>query len=347
MQIIIVAGGGGTRLWPLSTNITPKQFVNIIGQESLLSRTYNNLLKDFKKENIWINTNSKYTSNVLQILPDFNPLHIIAEPEKRDSFAAVATSAAIVSANTSKDETLVFIPCDDWLSNEVSIKEFNNCQRKIDTAIQSSQYKIMIAGIKPTSPNINYGYIEIDSHDKLRVFDTNTTVRSFKEKPDLETAKHFLEQGNYLWNKFNFAFTYKNFARIIKNIDENVYKTLSLIHNKKQVDSNLFAMLPVIAFDFFVLEKLHSGLGVVGMDINWDDLGNWETVAKYLPDLEDVKGKMQLDGVNNKVKLLDERKNVAFVGVSNLLLIETESGILVVDPRNTGKIKDVAKYFDN
>lgn len=339
MAIIIVAGGGGSRLWPISTQKKPKQFVDIISDKSLLRSTYDNLTKEFDTNEIWVSTNKKYKYIVLDNLPnEFNADQLILEPEKRDSYAAVVSSAAIVANKLGKDEPLIFLPCDDYLSDERSINEFNKSQRQIEQEIRNKKFDVIIAGIKPTSPNTNYGYIELKESDKLEVFKEVKKVQSFKEKPDYETAKEYLESGKYLWNKFNFSFTYNSLAKVLYNVDKETLELLNILIDDATKIDEVFSEIEVNSFDYKVLENMSDNLGVLGLDIRWDDLGNWETVVKYL----DNSSIQQIDGSNNNA-ITNNHKKIVFVGTSNLLAVETDEAILIVDPRNTKNIKNIMK----
>jgi len=347
MQIIIVAGGGGTRLWPVSTKATPKQFVPLLDNLTLLEHTVANALQVTSLANIWVSTNNVYRDIVAELLPSsFDPTHLILEPEKRDSFPAVASAATVVAARVGADEPLIFIPCDDWLSDQNSVEVFAAAQKQIAKDIVSKKFSLMVAGIKPTFANTNYGYIQIKTEDKYRVFEQSVPVVSFKEKPNLELAEQFFESGDYLWNKFNFAFSYSSFCELLAPLDPDSVKVLGRIQTEG-LTPELFGQLPKISFDFHVLDCVNTGLGVMGMDIRWDDLGNWDTIEKYLPPIEKTAQTIQIDGLNNKAKLADPAKKIAFVGVSDILVVETDDGLMICDVRNIQNIKSVAEHFDN
>jgi len=346
MQIIIVAGGGGTRLWPVSTKKSPKQFVPLLDNKTLLQHTVEMALTVTTLENIWISTNAVYRDLILSTVIGFDPNHLILEPEKRDSFPAVAAAAALVSHKTSTNEPLIFVPCDDWLNDTNSILTFAAAQKRIAVEIESQKYLLMVAGVKPTFANTNYGYIQIKTEDKYRVFEQSVPVVSFKEKPNPELAEQFFESGDYLWNKFNFAFSYSSFCEILAPLDPDSVKVLAHIQTEG-LTRELFGQLPKISFDFHVLDRVKTGLGVMGMDIRWDDLGNWDTIEKYLPSIEKTAQSIQIDGLNNKAKLADPSKKIAFVGVSDILVVETDDGLMICDVRNIQNIKSVAEHFDN
>jgi mannose-1-phosphate guanylyltransferase len=346
MQIIIVAGGGGTRLWPLSNTKTPKQFVPIIDDESLLRKTYKRLLRDFKKEQIWVNTNKKYFNKAKNCLPeDFPEGNLILEPEKRDNYAAVISAAAVVSNKSGENEPLIFIPCDDLLVDEQSINNFNKSLEKIAVSLRKAEFDIITAGVKPTYGCTNYGYIQIEEKDIQSCFEKPVPVINFKEKPDEETAEKFYKSGNYLWNKFNHSFTFGKLKEKLRKLDPETLKIVEEFEKEGKISKKRYAKIPKIAFDYAVLERAES-LGVVGMDISWEDLGNWEVVEKYLPNIGDQVNHIEVGGKNNKIRSIYSSKKIAFVGLSDMLLIESEEGLLVIDPKNSKEIKKVSEYFD-
>ncbi len=348
MQIIIVAGGGGTRLWPISNPKTPKQFVPIVDNESLLLKTYKRLLRDFDSKDIWVNTNEKYLNQAKACLPaDFPDDHFILEPEKRDNYAAVISAGALVSHKTSENEPLIFVPCDDLVTEEESIQNFNNGLKRIAISLEKGEFDVITVGVKPTYPCINYGYIEIDDSDVEKCFEETVEVVNFKEKPDEETATKFLTSGNYLWNKFNHSFTFKKLKEKLAKLDPETLKIMEHFEHTGFIDRSEYAKIPKIAFDYAVLERIDK-LGVVGISMQWEDLGNWEVVEKYLPpvDKEPNPNLIQFGGENNKVRIVKNQKRVAFVGVSNLLLVESDEGILIINPKNSKDIKKVSEYFE-
>lgn len=346
MQIIIVAGGGGTRLWPLSVPSRPKQFAKILDDSSLLEQTYNNLAKDFDVDNIWVATNEAHKDLALKLLPeDFKSERLILEPEKRDTFAAVSANAAVVASKTSDEEPLIFVPCDDYMQNQSSVDIFNEYLGKIGESLQKDEFDFIITMIKPNFANPNYGYVEIDLQDHVKCFDKPVAVKSFTQKPDEETAEKFIDAGNYLWNKFNPSFKYSKLKAFLQKNCPEVPPILDKIYSDGESKPENFSQIPKADFDVDVIAKSDK-VGGIGLDILWDDIGSWITVEKHLPKLSKNQQQTQVDGSDNKVHLQDSKRKVAFVGVSNLLLVETEEGILVVDPRHSGGMKEVAKYFE-
>ena len=358
MQIIINAGGSGSRLWPLSTSAVPKQFVAIIDQEPLLLKTYNRVSKDFSAENIWITTNSNHLEFVKNILPDFPVDHILTEPERRDTFAAVVAHAAVVASRTSVDEPIIFIHSDHNITPQSSVTVHNQALKTIEQSLLQNLFDIIVVGIKPTFPSPQYGYIEIAQQNSGKEFDQVVPVTNFKEKPDVQTAQSFLDAGNYLWNFGSFSFTFKKLLTILEQVLPESVHALNAIFDQKKIDLEHFRTLPKTSFDYAVLEKTKQ-LGMVGMKLDvWDDIGSFDTVYQYLPEIPQLseldvnaeKSKkplqIQVNGQGNKVKLSNPQRKVAFVGTQNLLVVETEEGLLIIDPNQAKEVKQISQYFE-
>lgn len=343
MQIIISAGGTGTRLWPLSTSKQPKQFSKIIDDQTLIEKTYNRLKKKIPISNIWVSTNEKYVDLVTQCLPGFDKSKIIIEPAKKDTFAAICANAAVVSAHTSINETIINIQADAYIHPE-SDEQYLESLFKIDSTIQFGDYKFLTLAIKPYFPNTGLGYLEISPSQKVTVFEKAVPVTRFTEKPDLKTANQFIEQGNYFWHWGTHSFTYKNLLEEVTKYSPESVNLLNNIVKDGQIDSDTYNQFHKISFENAITEKTDS-LSVIALDIFWDDIGTWKTVYNYLPNLH-ASNALELAGSGNKVKTSASGRKIAFVGVSDLLVIETEEGILIINPEMHAEVKNVAQYFD-
>jgi mannose-1-phosphate guanylyltransferase len=342
MQIIINAGGSGTRLWPLSTKSTPKQFAKIIDNESLLQKTYFRLAQSHSNSNIWVTTNSSHAEVVKnQLGPNFIDNNILTEPQRRDTFAAVIAHAAIVASRTNVDETLVYISSDHYIDPTIDLVNFDNTLQEVDSCIQSNQYPIVLPATKPYFASPAYGYIKFDTKSQSRI----NPVLEFKEKPNLETAKKFLESGQYYWNLGYFAFKYSSLLSIINEYYPETKKVLDTIYSKGVIELEDYEMINKESFDFAILEKIQN-IGVIDMKLtSWDDIGNFDTVYNYLPTNEQSQEFIQVGGDGNKIKTTGNKK-IAFVGVSNLMFVESEHGTMIIDPTKSNGIKDVAAWFD-
>jgi len=346
MQIVIVAGGGGSRLWPMSTPDKPKQFIPIINQTSSLEMVYGYISSAFTPDSIWINTNSRYKQLVSDILPDFDISHILTEPEKRDNFAAVAVQAARIAHEYGADEPIVFTTSDEFFGSDTSSSKFTNALRSIGNELKTGSYDIITMGVKATNPNVNYGYVELNPTNKTRVFDEVVPVLQFKEKPSESTARQYLDSGNFVWNKFNPSFTYATLKKVIDTHHPGLAELFNTIYTTGHCSDEMYAQIPKISFDYAVMEKVDS-MGIIALDIeDWIDVGNWQVAFQYLPEPED--NVLQIEAKNNKLLTTnnDLIKKIGFVGVEGLLVVESEGRLLIVDPTKAAKVKEVTDYFE-
>lgn len=346
MQIIIVAGGGGTRLWPLSTDSLPKQFAPIIGSKSSLEKVYEYVASSFPKENIWVNTNAKHADLLAKTLPDLPKDKMLLEPEKRDTFPALAAQAARVSHFTNDKEPIIFVTSDEFFDTDESGAKFMEALKKIGEALEKDIYDIVTVGIKVSSPNINYGYIEVQPEYNDVRYDQVVPVARFTEKPEKETAQEFMSSGNYLWHKFNCSFNFAKMKQMLSEIDPKSLEILLEIEQTGVINPERYKDLPKISIDYQIMERTKN-IGVIGLDIeDWVDLGNWEIAKKYISKEIAEHKQLELGGNNNTAKLKTLNKKVAFVGVSNLMLVETDEGILILEPSMAAEVKKVAEYFE-
>lgn len=345
MQLVIVAGGAGTRLWPVSTETNPKQFSTLIGDKSSAEHVYKYVSEILPSENIWINTGENYQHFIDEIFPKFPKNRVLLEPERRDTFAAIGSMAAIISGVYGEDEPILFTTADEFMFEDRSIKIFQNALLKIGESLKNKDYNVITLGIKPSYAATIYGYIEISQGSKDNCFDQVVDVLQYREKPNFATAEQFVQSGNFLWHKNNPSFTFKALREFLEIHDPESLSIFLEFQKSGKIDPELYQKLPKISMEFKFMEKAEK-MGVIGLDFkDWVDVGTWENAFKYLPDLDKDQNQIQVLGHGNKVKLDNPKRKVAFVGVSDLLVVENEEGLLIIDPRFSGEVKKVAQGF--
>lgn len=342
MQIIINAGGSGTRLWPLSTKELPKQFAPLIDHQSLLQKTYFRLTQDYSINDIWVTTNKDHIELVnSQLSPNYDINHTLFEPERRDTFAAVIAHSAVVASKTSKDETLIFVSSDHYFDPSIDQSSFVKTLNIVDESIQSNAFPVILPVTKPYFASTAYGYVNSEFQ-----IDTVTHVKEFKEKPNQLKANKLIESGNYFWNLGYFAFKYTQLQKVVTELYPELESVLNNIYSKGTIEIEDYQQIQKTSFDFAVLEKLTS-IGTIDMNLStWDDIGNFETLGNYIPTLDSLNH-IQVQGSGNKYKSnTPNQRKIAFVGVDNLLLIESDDAIMIVDPTKATNIKEVSQKFD-
>lgn len=342
MKIIIMAGGTGTRLWPLSRTSKPKQFQPLFGDETMLQMTVKRLLTHFTLDDIYISTNIQYQSEVLAELPQLSKNHIILEPEKRDTAPANGLSAIAVGAKS--DEAIAFLAADHYIHKP---QELCKILQLADSFIQQSPEYIVTIGITPTSPETGYGYIKY-SQDSLVENQENSIyeVEAFVEKPDFQTATKYLSEGNYIWNSGMFVVQKQILLDMYQEYLPNTAKILvELEKNNLQNLSQLYQKTDSISFDYGIMEKAKY-IAVIPADIGWSDIGSWSTLKDMLQTDEVTvthKGSSQhfdIDSDHILVHSHNKNKVIATIGIRDIVIVETEDALLV---SHIDKVQEVKK----
>lgn len=334
MKIVILAGGGGTRLFPLSRECYPKQFLHVIGDKSLLAQTVERFIGLVKPEDIVIVTNEKYIFHVQAELKSINAqdAHIIVEPVGRNTAPAIAL-AQIYCKDKLKcnDDEVLFISPSDHL-----IKPIEDFQKLIMQAEQTAkQGSIVTLGIKPTKPETGYGYIEAaENKENMAV-----KVLSFKEKPDLETAKKYLKAGNYFWNSGMFMFSIKTMQDEFKTF---VLEIVEIENKGYEYTVDNFIQMPNISIDYAVAEKSQKMMMMPMQDIYWNDIGSFDAIAEVLSDENNNAfiGDTLTDNCTNTMIIAEDRL-VAGIDLNNLVIVDTPDALLVAQKGQSQKVKDV------
>ena len=330
MKIIIMAGGTGTRLWPLSRNSKPKQFQVLFGNETMLQMTVKRLLTHFSLDDIFIATNQQYKEEVLQELPDLPGNHIILEPEKRDT--APAIGLASISVNAQSDEAIAFLAADHYIHKP---QELCHILQIADEFLQQSPEYIITLGITPTAPETGYGYIKYSQeslveNQAISVYE----VDAFVEKPDFKTATEYLADGHYVWNSGMFVVQKKTLAAMYQEYLPNTAKILSQIEENTIPDiEELYHQTDAISFDYGIMEQAQS-IAVIPADIGWSDIGSWSALKDILQEESTVthKGISQHFDIDSEHVLIhshNKDKIIATIGIRDIVIVETEDALLV------------------
>ena len=333
MKVIILAGGGGTRLFPLSRTCFPKQFLKVGNEKSLLAQTVSRFLNLVKAEDILVVTNKEYVHHVKNELAICNAVnaHIILEPIGRNTAPAIALAVkyCIDELSCNDKEVFAVTPADHVIKN---VDLFNKCIKKGATLAEMN--KLATFGIKPDKPEIGYGYIE--TGDK---FGDGFIVKSFKEKPELAVAKQYVAAGNYYWNSgmfiANIGFMVGEFAKHQNDIYEQMQKPYAVIVND-------FAEMPSISIDYAIAEK-SDAVVTVPLDCYWNDIGSWDAIYDVY-DKDDkgnaIKGDCITIDCNNSL-LLGRDRLIAGIGLEDVLVVETDDVIVVAKKGESQKVKNL------
>ena len=340
LTAVIMAGGKGTRFWPLSTEDKPKQFLNLIGNETMIQMTVNRIKSIIPLERIFICTGEKYVNLVKEQLPDIKESNIIVEPEGRNTAPCIALSAMIIKRYYN-DATMVVLPSDHLINNE---EKFRNILLKGNEFLKEEKNhdSILTLGITPNRAETGYGYIkcgEAISEDIVR-------VDEFVEKPNLDKANEYLKLKNYLWNSGMFIWKTEAILNKIKEFIPYTYEALNNLDYVKEEDvqkliNERYKYTDEISIDFAVLEKCKE-IYVIPSDIGWDDVGSWEAVERYRE--KDSNGNISnsnfinIDTKDNMI--INNMKKVVMIGIKDILAIELEDSIFIVNKDHINNIKE-------
>lgn len=332
MKVIILAGGGGTRLFPLSRDCYPKQFLHVIGDKSLLAQTIERFLGLVEAKDIIIVTNEKYIFHVQAELKTINAqkAHIITEPMGKNTAPAIALAQSYCQdVLQCDDDEILFVSPSDHL-----IKPIDAFQDLIKNAQDVAKDNIITLGIKPTKPEIGYGYIEAEKNNNLA-----KKVISFKEKPDLATAQEYISSGNYYWNGGMFMFS---IATMQAELTKYMPTIIDIIQNGYRYAVDNFVNMPNISIDYAVAEKSQKMMMIPMENVYWNDIGSFDAIAEVLSDKDKnvFKGDILAENCTDTMIIGDNRL-IAGIDLENLMIIDTPDALLVAKKGESQKVKNI------
>ena len=335
MKAIILAGGAGSRLWPLSREEYPKQLLKLNEDNSLLQNTFLRLRKLVEPENIIAVTNVKHFSDVkMQLNSKEKNVKVLAEPMGRNTAPAIACAIEYFSQIDNNDDDIVLIvPSDSLIKN---VDAFCKTVKKAEKLAQNGY--IVTFGIKPYFPETGYGYVKT-----AEALEGGFKVDSFVEKPNRETAEIYLKQGNYYWNGGMFMAkisTLKNeFQRYAAEICVCL-KDLKFDKDASQIKYSVYEQMPNISIDYAIMEKSEK-IALVELLSDWDDLGSWQAIYKEQEKDENdnvISGNVITNNVKNSL-VFSQKELVAVSDLENVIVVETEDAILACDINKTQNVK--------
>lgn len=340
-----MAGGVGTRFWPKSRKSNPKQFLNLFGETSMIQQTVERLEGFIDGEKVVVVTNQDYSSLVQKQLPSVDPTHIIGEPVARNTAPCIASAAALLNKKD-PESVMIVLPADHIIGKPEEFK------RVLQTAVQTarSEDSLVTIGIQPNRPETGYGYIHRSEDTEVNELSHPVyQVQKFTEKPDIDKATEFFESGDYLWNSGIFIWKTSTILSAFENHLPEIYSNIETLVESDFAESDIrefYEACPSISIDYGIMEKAEK-VQVIPGDFEWNDVGSW-TAVHELSDKDSeqnatVKGKALYVNSSGNYVSTNGKKLVAFAGVDNVALVETDDAILVVNLDQAQDVKGIVE----
>ncbi len=346
---LILAGGSGTRFWPLSRNKRPKQLLNLMGETTLLNQTISRLKGLIPPERILILTNELQIDAVREVASELPAENIFAEPAKRDTAPAVALGAGLI-ARLDPEATMLVLPADQL------IEDVEAYQSVLGAAITTAENtpSLVTIGIRPTWPCPSYGYIERGKKASLPDLNLDHSpfeVVRFREKPNQELAEEFLRQGSFSWNAGMFIWSLSTLISELSKHTPQLADFIQEVRQAKDVHACVnaqFSQLHPTSIDYALMEKASRVLNIEAT-FDWDDVGSWISVAKYLDESGDNNRTntdlAEIDSENNIVFNARKDLKVALLGVDDLIIVQTDDALLIANRHQADDIKKLVKLL--
>lgn len=343
-----MAGGVGSRFWPLSRDAFPKQFLPIAGaKESLLQATYRRFASLVPEEQILVVSAEPYRDLVMQQLPNLRRENLLCEPMRKNTAPCVAY-VSFVLRERDAEACLICAPSDHYVENEGEF--ITTCHKALDFVQLHKRYFVTL-GVKPSNPHTGYGYIQYIPEDAQAEF---KRVKTFTEKPSLELAQTFVEDGYFLWNAGLFI-AYNNFmlerfrvhAQEIYDLFNSHARLLNTLMEKQALEK-IYPLCPANSFDYAVMEKTKNEVYVISADFGWSDLGSWNSLTQVRDadaqgNLLGLHHKLLENANNNIIQLNHAHKLLVLDGLQDYIVVDTED-VLLICPRS--KDQEIKNYIE-
>ncbi len=341
---VILAGGGGTRFWPLSRQDLPKQFLNLTGTDLLVNETVDRLGEFVDKKNIFVVTSSAQTPMMLEATKGrLDKEHILSEPAARNTSACIGYAAMEILKKYG-DGIMCILPSDHYIKEPQRYTEL--MKRAIATAEETG--RLVTVGVKPSFASTGYGYIQYKAAKGRDYYD----VVDFVEKPDIRTAKAYVKSGSFLWNSGMFVWKASTILGYFRRLLPDIYKKLAQIGDamntprEKEVLEAVYPTIPKISIDYGIMERADKVLVLVG-EFGWNDVGSWDALqALYEPDEDGniIYGEQVHLDTKNCISYA-KSKLIAALGVEDLIIVEADDAVLVCHKDKAQEVKSIVEQL--
>ncbi|MEA3470596.1 MAG: mannose-1-phosphate guanylyltransferase [Thermodesulfobacteriota bacterium] len=348
MYAVIMAGGKGTRFWPLSREKRPKHLLSITGEKSIIKYTVERIVPLVPEDNIMIVTGESHSDETKKEITSLPEENIIVEPMGRNTAPCIGL-AAIHIRKKNPDAIMVVLPSDHLIGNG------DNFVSVLDDAVEMAErgdYLVTI-GIQPTKPETGYGYIERDKTFATIGNSQIYSVKSFREKPDLKTAETFFKDGGFYWNSGMFIWKVSTLLESIEKFLPDLYESLLKMENclgtdrEREIVAEVYGDIQPVSIDYGIMEKAENVLMIPG-DFGWSDVGSWDVLWEVLGKDENgnvVKGNvLSIDTSDSLV--FGKDKLITLVGVKDLIVVETSDSLLICDKNASQDVKRLVEKLE-
>jgi len=350
MYAVLMAGGMGTRFWPMSRKANPKQLLSFAGKKTMLQQTYERIKPLTEDGKIIVITNKDLRKEVAKQLPTLPKENIIGEPEGKNTAPCIGLAASLIESRSDKNEIMVVLPADHLVSD---LTDFRKTLRVgIDYARKNDA--LVTLGILPTFPETGYGYIQTDKKIHSARGKDLYNVRTFAEKPNLETAERFITSGDFLWNSGMFIWSVKTLLKEFEEHLPELFEDLTLVSKHvgrpgfKKILSEVYARTKSISIDYGIMETAQNVV-VIKSTFGWNDLGSWEAVYNISKKDKETnvchsKKEILIDAKNNFFH--SPKKIIAAIDVEDLVVVDMDDAILICKKNRSQDVKHIVNYLN-
>jgi mannose-1-phosphate guanylyltransferase len=339
LRALILAGGSGTRFWPLSRKRNPKQLLALEGERSLLRDTMERLRSLIQPADVWVCTTEALAERVRADLPEVPPEQILLEPEGRNTAPAIGWSIRSMPEEVRRGVVAV-LPADHRVGDPAAFRETLERAGRVVEGLEGENQeddRMMTLGVVPRWAETGYGYLELEPETEPKGV---RRVRRFVEKPTAENAERFVASGDYLWNAGIFVFRGSSLLGILERLQPELARGLEEIAAAPERLRELYGRLPADSIDYAVMEKLDE-ISTLPLDCGWSDLGSWEALDEILPEDEDGNtgrgDRLVVDARGNL--LFADQGTIAVLGVEDLVVVRTGDAVLVCPKSRSQDVK--------
>lgn len=333
---VIIAGGTGERFWPKSRQKLPKQLLSFFDKKTLIEQTIDRISSLIPYKNIYISTNQNLAKIIKKHLHKIPIQNYIIEPLKKNTAPAIALAAHYL-IQKDNDATMVILSADHIISENE--KFLQSLKLGINSAIKYNS--LVVIGIKPKRPAIEYGYIQVDEKISTSLF----KIKSFKEKPDKKTATVWSTQKKYYWNSGMFIWKAKAVLDAFKKYLPDMYNEILKITDEN-IKKEVFEKIQDISIDYGIMEKANNVLVVEG-NFKWDDVGSWQALERVFEKNDtgniSIGNILSIDTKNSII--YSDKELIATIGIENLVIVSSENAILVCSKNEVQKVKEIVKIL--